>query len=103
MLLVLALLPSAHADTDCSGPTPEQAAVALDVAKEQFRDAQSTVNDTEWQYRLAIEDRDAVLAEREAAMEDLRDARATLRDARKETKDAQVRLAKCGPAAPSAS
>ena len=103
MVLALALLPAAYADTDCSGPTPEQAAIVHDVAKDQFRVAQSRVNDTEWQYRLAIEDRDTVLADRDDALADLKDARGTLRDAKRDTKAAEERLARCGPAAPSAS
>jgi len=102
VLLAVALLSAAQADADCSGPTPEQAAATLDSARTDFKSAQSRVTDTEWQYRLAIEDRDVVLADRDDAMADLRAARDTFRDAKRGSKEAEQRLAKCGPASPAA-
>jgi len=103
VLLALALLPAAVAQADCSGPTPAQAAVTLEAARTDFEAAQSRMNGTEWQYRLALEERDAVLADRDDAMADLRGARVTLRGAKQGSKEAEQRLAKCGPASPAAS
>jgi hypothetical protein len=102
VLLALTLLPAVHAATDCEGPSPEQAAVTLETARADFKAAHSRVNDTEWQYRLAIEDRDTVLADRDDAYADLRAARSALRDAKKGNKEAEQRLARCGPTSPAA-
>ena len=102
MLLAFVLLNPAHADVACDGPTPEQAAVALASAKDRYHSARSLYVDTEWQYKLAIEDRDSVLTERRAAMDDMKDAKSALRGAKRDSKDAESRVADCGSTAPAA-
>ena len=100
MLVAFVLFSPAHADAACDGPTPEQAAVALDSAQSRYHAAKSLYLETEWQYKHAIEDRDTVLAEKKAAMNDMKDAKGDLKTARRESKDAESRLADCGPTAP---
>ena len=103
MLVAFVLFSPAHADAAaCDGPTPEQAAVALASAQDRYHAAKSVYLETEWQYKLAIEDRDTVLAEKKTAMDDMKNAKVDLKSARHESKEAESRVADCGPQAPSA-
>jgi hypothetical protein len=100
VLFVLALLPSAHAEVTCDGPTPEQAAQALAAAKDDYAQARHVVYETDWQYRLAIEDRDLVMGERKQAIDTMHAKKASLRGAKHDSKTAEARVADCGTKAP---
>jgi hypothetical protein len=102
VLVAFALFSPAHADAACEGPTPEQAAVVLSSAQDRYHAAKSVYLETEWQYKLAIEDRDTVLAEKKTATNEMKDAKDDLKAAKRASKEAESRVADCGPQAPAA-
>lgn len=78
LLLVTLLAPSAEA-------CPTEVATALQsltVAKTERVEAYHRFHETDWNYKMATEDRDQVLAQRSDALDELRDSRHELKDAK---------------------
>ena len=63
-----------------------EATTVLEARRADYAAARKVVRDTDWEYYLALDDRDEVLARQAAATEELRQARAALKDARRQVK-----------------